>query len=66
MASQKDETIQYNHKHHGHQLIASTNINGGVSIASFASGVGLPVDIALSGTSLLFSYATVITRKSLK
>ena len=65
MASQKDETIQYNHKHRGHRLITSTNINGGVSIASFASGVGLPADIALSGTSLLFSYATVITRKSL-
>ena len=65
MASQKDETIQYNHKHRGHRLITSTNINGGVSIASFASGIGLPVDTALSGSSLLFSYATVITRKSL-
>ena len=36
-------------------LITSTVITGGISIATFASGVGLPVGIALSGTSLLFS-----------
>ena len=47
-------------------LITSTIITGGVSIPAFASGVGLPVGIALSGTSLLFSLATIITRKSLK
>ena len=47
-------------------LITSTVITGGISIAAFASGVGLPVGIALSGTSLLFSLATVITRKSSK
>ena len=47
-------------------LITSTVITGGVSIAAFASGVGLPVGIALSGTSLLFSLATAITRKSFK
>ena len=41
-------------------------ITGGISIAAFASGVGLPVDVALSGTSLLLSLATVITRKSFK
>ena len=35
-------------------LITSTVITGGISIAAFASGVGLPVRIALSGTSLLF------------
>ena len=45
-------------------LITSTVITGGISIAAFASGVGLPVGIALSGTSLLLSLATVITRKS--
>ena len=33
---------------------------------AFASGVGLPVGIALSGTSLLLSLATAITRKSFK
>ena len=47
-------------------LITSTVITGGISIAAFASGVGLPVGIALSGTSLLFSLATAITRKSFK
>ena len=47
-------------------LITSTLITGGISIVAFASGVGLPVSIALSGTSLLLSLATAITRKSLK
>ena len=47
-------------------LITSTVITGGISIAVFASGVGLPVGVALSGTSLLLSLATVITRKSFK
>ena len=42
-------------------LITSTVITGGISIAAFASGVGLPVGIALSGTSLLLSLATPIT-----
>ena len=41
-------------------------INGGISIAPFASGVGLFVGIALSGTSLLLSLATVITEKEFK
>ena len=47
-------------------LITSTVITGGISIAAFASGVDLPVGIALSGTSLLLSVATFITRKSFK
>ena len=47
-------------------LITSTVITGGVSVAVFTTGVGLPVSIALSGTSLLLSLATVITRKSFK
>ena len=47
-------------------LITSTVITGGISIAAFASGVGLPVGIALSGTSLLLSLVTAITRKSFK
>ena len=47
-------------------LITSTVIVGGISIAAFASGVGLPVGIALGGTSLILSLATVITRKSFK
>ena len=42
-------------------LFTSTVITGGISIAAFASGVGLPVGIALSGTSLLLSLATPIT-----
>ena len=47
-------------------LITSTVITGGISIAAFASGVGLSVGIALSGTSLLLSLTTAITRKSFK
>ena len=47
-------------------LITSTVITGGISIAAFASVVRLPVAIALSGTSLLLSFATAITRKSFK
>ena len=47
-------------------LIKSTVITGGISIAAFASGVGLPVVIALSGTSLLLSLATAITQKPFK
>ena len=47
-------------------LITSTVITGGISIATFASGVGLPVGVALGGTSLLLSLATAITRKSFK
>ena len=39
-------------------------ITGGLSIAEFASGVGLPVGIALSGTSLLLSLTAVVIRKS--
>ena len=46
-------------------LITSTVITGGISIAAFASGVGLPVSIALSGSSLL-SLATPITQKPFK
>ena len=41
-------------------------ITGGISVATFASGVKLPVGIISSGTSLLLSLATVITRKSFK
>ena len=47
-------------------LITSTVMTGGISIAAFASGVGLPVGIALSGTSLLLSLTTAITRTSFK
>ena len=47
-------------------LVTSTVITGAISIAAFATSVGLPVGIALSGTSLLLSLATTITRKSFK
>ena len=47
-------------------LITSTVITGGIPIAAFTSGVGLPVGIAFSGTSLLLSLGTVITRDSFK
>ena len=45
-------------------LITSTVITGGILIAAFSNGVGLPIGIALSGTSLLLFLATVIARKS--
>ena len=45
-------------------LITSTVITGGISIATFASSVGLPVGATLGGTSQLLSLVTVITRKS--
>ena len=47
-------------------LITSTVIAAGISIAAFASGVGLSAAIALSGTSLLLSLATLIIQKSYK
>ena len=47
-------------------LITSTVITGGISIAAFASDVGLPVGNVLSETSLILSLATVITPKSFK
>ena len=64
--AKKNETIQYNHRYHRHSLITSTVVTGGISIAAFASGVGLPVGISLSGTSLLLSLATAIIRNSFK
>ena len=50
----------------GTGLITSTVITGGIFIAAFASGVGLPVGIVLNGTSLILSLATAISRKSFK
>ena len=47
-------------------LITSTVITRGTSNAAFGSGVGLPAGIFLSGTTLLPSLTTVITRKSFK
>ena len=41
-------------------------ITGGISITAFASGAGLPVGIALSGTNVLIFLATAITRNSFK
>ena len=46
-------------------LSTSATITGGVSIATFTTGTGLPVDIALSA-SLLFSLATATLQKSFK
>ena len=46
-------------------LITTTAITGGISIAAIASGIGLPVGISLSATSLLLSLSTTITRKKI-
>ena len=45
-------------------LITPAVITEEVSIAAFASGVGLPFGIALIGTTLVFSLTTAITLKS--
>ena len=47
-------------------LITSTVITGVINIPTFASGVGLPVGTALSGTNLLLSLGTAATQKSFK
>ena len=47
-------------------LIALTVVTGGISIAAFANGVGLPVGIALGGASLFLSVITTAIRKSSK
>ena len=47
-------------------LVTSIVITGGISIAAFASDVGLPVGITLSQTSLLHPLATAIKRKYFK
>ena len=64
MECQKNETIQYNHVDTG--VITSMVITGGISIGALASGVGLPVVMALGGTSLPFPLATVFKRTSFK
>ena len=46
-------------------LITTTVITGGMSIAASASGIGLPVGISLSATSLLLPLTTTITRKTI-
>ena len=46
-------------------LITTTGINGGISIAALASGIGLPVGKSLSATSLLLSLGITITRKTI-
>ena len=46
-------------------LITTTTITGGISFATIASGIGLPVGISLSTTSPLLSLATTITRKTI-
>ena len=57
--------IQYNKSIADTGFITSTVITG-VSIAAFASGVGLPVGIAFSGIMLLFSLSAAITREYFK
>ena len=47
-------------------LVTSIVITGGIYIALFASDAGLPVGIALRGTTELFSFATTITWNFLK
>ena len=46
-------------------LIITTVISGLTSIAAISSGVAIPIGIVLTGTSLLLSIATTVTRKSL-
>ena len=46
-------------------LITSTVLTGGISITALASGVGMPVGIALGGGQPIFSLITPATRKYL-
>ena len=46
--------------------ITSTVIIGGFSIATFASGIELPVGISLGKTSLFFTLATAIIQNFFK
>ena len=47
-------------------LIKPTVLTGGISIAALASGVELPIGIALGRASLLLTHITPATRKYLK
>ena len=47
-------------------LLTSAVITGVISTAGFEVGAGLPLGIAVSWTTLLFSLAAVITLKSFK
>ena len=47
-------------------LITSLVITGEISVAEFASGIGLLVGAAFGGAGLFLSLATVIIRKSFK
>ena len=46
--------IQYNHERCRYRSNTSTVTTGDVSIATFASGAGVPVGIRFSGNSLHF------------
>ena len=46
-------------------LITTTIITGGITIAAIPSGIGLPVGINISTTSLLLPLATAVTRKKI-
>ena len=46
-------------------LIITTVISGSTSIAAISSGVAIPIGIVLTGTILLLSIATTVTKKSL-
>ena len=46
-------------------LIITTVISGSTSIAAISSGVAIPIGIVLTGTSLMLTIATTVTRKSL-
>ena len=49
-----------------HSLITATVITGSGSIAALATGIGLPLSIALGGVSLCLSIATAITHRTNK
>ena len=49
-----------------HSLITATVITGSGSIAALATGIGLPLSIALGSVSLCLSIATAITHRTNK
>ena len=47
-------------------LIVLSTISGGISIASFATVIGIPIRIASASLSLTFSLCTGLVKKLLK
>ena len=61
--AKKNETIQYNHRHHWHRPDYINSDHGRNLYCSICKCCLLPIGIALSGTSVPLSLATVVTQR---